>query len=363
MAFDGVYPAPKIEPTEYGLLRVAKPTIPSDLALREKWTRGFYQMYDTQPNFVRAWDETSSTSYTMSSNPDSPLYQTVKPIFIETEEQRSTFGLTGDDRFARTKRQLEAVTQKTLEYEFWNGTIALAEGLPNMFLSKQTVTVIGSGTAFSAKRALSLMEHYAGEMSPAGEHGVLHLTRDAFILMSSNSNMFIHSEDDDRMETTTGTPVVIGSGYSGDGPHVNISTVAVSSNTVTVVTSTPHYLANSESVEITATVGATDFGGTYTVTVSNGTTFTFSKTTGNISATAPTGVATAQMKGSDNAKWVYCTGHVDVHLGKVEVINERIGQGYDVSGNQNDIKIKGVRAAAAYFDPSIHLAVKVDLTV
>jgi hypothetical protein len=363
MAFDGVYPAPKIEPTEYGLLRVAKPDIQSDLMLRDKWTRGFYQMYDTQPNYVRAWDETSSTSFTLSSNPDSPLYQTVKPIFLEVEEQRSTFGLTGDDRFARIMRQMEAITQKTLEYEFWNGEIALAEGLPNMFLAKPGVTVIGGGTAYSAKRALALMEHYAGEMSPAGEHGILHLTRDAFILMSSNSNMFIHSEDDDRMETTTGTPVVIGSGYSGDGPHILINTIAVSGNTVTVVTTTDHYFTNNESVEISAVVGVTNFSGTYTVTRVNATTFTFSKTTGDIGATAPTGTATAQMKGSDSTKWVYCTGHVDVHLGKIEVVNERLGQGYDVSGNQNDIKMKGLRPAAAYFDPSIHLAVKVDLTV
>jgi hypothetical protein len=33
-----------------------------------------------------------------------------------------------------------------------------------------------------------------------------------------------------------------------------------------------------------------------------------------------------------------------------------------VSGNQNDVRIKATRPAIAYFDTSIHLAVRVDLS-
>jgi hypothetical protein len=46
-----------------------------------------------------------------------------------------------------------------------------------------------------------------------------------------------------------------------------------------------------------------------------------------------------------------------VHLGKIEIVNENLGQGVDAS--INDMRIKALRPAAVYFDPSIHYAVRV----
>ena len=61
-------------------------------------------------------------------------------------------------------------------------------------------------------------------------------------------------------------------------------------------------------------------------------------------------------------KWIYATGTVKVYLGDVDVVNDNLSQAYDVSGNQNDMRLKAIRPAAVYFDTSIHLAVRVDLT-
>jgi len=61
-------------------------------------------------------------------------------------------------------------------------------------------------------------------------------------------------------------------------------------------------------------------------------------------------------------KWIYATGTVKVYLGNVDVVNDNLAQAYDVSGNQNDMRLKAIRPAAVYFDTSIHLAVRVDLT-
>lgn len=366
MAFKGIHPAADIEPIEFGLFAVAKPSLSEDHAIENEWTRGFSQEYITEPNYVRNWDETSTTSYVVADSPGSKLYQELKPIFIEVEDQRSTFSLAGEDRFARVLKQLEGVSQKALEYELWNGEIALAQSLPNTFLTSPDVTVISAGTKFSPRRGLSLLEHYVGEMSPAGEHGVIHLTRDAFVLMTSNNQMFMDTKGLQHMQTASGAHVIIGSGYPGDGPHSNIVSFAVNNNTVTVVTSSNHYLEHSELVEVVGKVNAVDFGGIYTVvSTPNDTTFTFAKTTGNFSATAPNGYgpATAQNKASDDTKWIYATGKVFAHLGKSEVVNDTLAQGYDVSANKNNMKIKATRSAIAYFDPSIHLAVKLDLTV
>ena len=58
-------------------------------------------------------------------------------------------------------------------------------------------------------------------------------------------------------------------------------------------------------------------------------------------------------------KWMYATGQVQVHLGKVEVVNDNLGQGVDAT--VNDMRIKAYRPAAVYFDPSIHYTVRVTL--
>ena len=141
MAFRGIFPAPDIEPTEFGLFAVAKPSAPTDEKNEDEWTRGFSQEYDTQPSYVRVWDETSSSSYVVSDKHTAPLYREIKPIFIEVEDFHSTFGLVGDDRFKRATTQLEAVSQKALEAEFCDGKIARSSGLANTYLAKSTASV------------------------------------------------------------------------------------------------------------------------------------------------------------------------------------------------------------------------------
>lgn len=78
------------------------------------------------------------------------------------------------------------------------------------------------------------------------------------------------------------------------------------------------------------------------------------------SGTGPDGASGATASISN--KWIYATGTVKVYLGDVDVVNDNLAQGYDVSGNANDMRLKALRPAAVYFDTSIHLAVRVDLT-
>jgi hypothetical protein len=59
---------------------------------------------------------------------------------------------------------------------------------------------------------------------------------------------------------------------------------------------------------------------------------------------------------------MYATGDVRVILGEIDVVTDSLAQGYDVSGNQNNMRLKAIRPAAVYFDSSVHLAVRIDLT-
>jgi hypothetical protein len=232
--------------------------------------------------------------------------------------------------------------------------------------------VLNSGTALSAPRAIATLERGISNYSIAGEQGTLHMTRDIAALMGSQY-MLVRVEDTDKtfhIETNTGTTVVLGSGYTGNGPNWKIATsAALSSSTAwTFTTDKTHYIAVGETVEVLGLTGIhAPLNGTYTtVAGTTGTTVAVTLGSAKTIAAATAGaatlaLATAQMMATASTKWVYATGTIGAHLGPVDVVNENLGQAWDITGT-NDMRIKATRPAVAYFDPSIHLAVKVDLT-
>lgn len=290
MAFTktGVVTAPKIVPSAFGLLAVIKPENGPD---EDQWVRGFSQEWETTLYSATNWDDTDSTDGEVVAAGTPTYYTEIKPFFIEAEELRSTLGFTGLDRIERLKRQLEGVTQHAMEVELWDGAVRKGESHANVALSDASATVLNSGTALSPRRALALLEHHIGLASDGGEQGLIHMTRDVAALLASNSNMLFHEAGKEHLQTLGGTPVIVGSGYSGTGPD------------------------------------------------------------GVTGATA-----------TDINKWIYATGTVRTYVGDVDVVNDNLSQAYDVAGNQNDMRLKAIRPAAAYFDTSIHLAVRVDLT-
>jgi hypothetical protein len=290
MAFpkNGVVEAPKIVPSAFGLLAVVKPENSAD---EDVWIRGFSQEWETTLYSATNWDDTDSTDGEVVAAGTPTYYVEVKPFFIEAEELRSGLGFVGLDRIARLERQLEGVTQHAIEVELWDGAIRKGEGHANLALSDATATILNGGTALSPRRALAVLEHSIGQASDGGEQGFIHMTRDVAALLASNSNMLFHEAGKEHLQTLGGTPVIVGSGYSGTGPD-----------------------------------GATGA----TATLAN--------------------------------KWIYATGTVRTYVGNVDIVNDNLAQAYDVSGNQNDMRLKAIRPAAAYFDTSIHLAVRVDLT-
>lgn len=290
MAFpkNGVIEAPEIVPSAFGLFAVATP----ETADEDKWVRGFSQEWETDLYALYNVDDTNANETLIAGSGDVNYYDEIKPFFIEVQEDRSGLGFLGLNRIARIKRQCEAASQRAAEEELWDGAIRKnTSGHTNRALTSGSVTVLNSGNALSPKRALAMLEHYIALSSHAGEQGIIHATRDIVASLSSNSQMLFHNKEKDHLQTMGGTPVVTGSGYTGNGPD-----------------------------------GATG--------------------------------ATA----SDTNKWMYATGTVRVYLGDVDVVNDNLSQAYDVSGNANDMRLKAIRPAAVYFDTSIHLAVRVDLT-
>jgi hypothetical protein len=286
MAFTGIFEAPKITPSEFGLFTVAKPETQFE---EDQWIRGFSQEWDATLRGLVNYDDTDTTQHMLVGNASPERYTEIKPFFIEAEDYRSALGFPGLDYVARVKRQLEGGTQKAMERELWDGAIRKGESHENKALSASTATLVNSTTALSVQRALALLDFELGDTSPAGENGVIHMTKDVAGLLSSNYMIF-HNEAG-HLQTISGTKIIIGSGYTGNGPDTQTGATASATN-----------------------------------------------------------------------KWMYGTGAVKTLLGDVDVVADTLAQSYDVAGNQNDMRIKAIRPAAVYFDPSIHLAVRVDLT-
>lgn len=291
MAFEnGVFTAPELDPSKAGLFSTIKPETYDATPTQERWVRGYSQEFDAEPTAVKNIDDTDNSSESIYSASGKPArFIEVKPFFIEVEDTDSTFGLLGQDRFDRVLKQLDAVTQKAVETELWAGAITQSESLGNPYLrDASTVTTLNSGNALSADRALALVEHDARRRSPLGEQPIIHMTADVASLLDTKIK---YSKEKETFMTILGSKVVIGSGFSGDGPVGDDGTSA-----------------------------------------------------------------------SDTNKWIYATGTVSVHLGAPEVVNDSLAQGYDVSGNANDMRIKAFRTASVHFDTSIHTAARVDLT-
>lgn len=288
MAFRGAFPPPELTPASCGLLSVARVEKHSGREYDERWIRGFDYEFDTLPTVrLLTTNDEVVTDGTLYDGTRSDRYNTYIPFFIEVEDFRSTFDLPGEDRFKRVKKQLEAATQKAVETELWDGRAALGDGNANLFLSKASAATEAASGAYAPHIALMYLEE-AISNSPTGEQGMIHMTRDVASYLGS---YILHKETDEKgphLITRLGTPVVIGSGYSGNGP-----------------------------------IGAT-------------------------------GAAA-----SATNKWMYATNNVEVHLGKIEVVDDKLSQGVDAT--INDMRIKAYRPAAVTFDQSIHYTVRVTL--
>jgi len=77
---------------------------------------------------------------------DTRIIQTYEPTAIEVAVQCSSFGYKAIDFRDRATRFLNGVQHRVAGAEFWYGTKAIAEGLPNNYLEKSGYTDLGVAT-------------------------------------------------------------------------------------------------------------------------------------------------------------------------------------------------------------------------
>lgn len=228
MAFRGVYPAPDLTPAACGLLSVARVMTHTSSDYDERWVRGFSYEFNSQPEVeIFTVNDIATAGTAIVGASSLPQFLEYTPFFIQVTDTRSALGVTGEDRFALALKQLESATQKAVERELWEGVATLAESDSNSFLRKASSATVVNANALAPATALMLLEQEIST-SPTGEGGVIHMTRDVASLLGSR--LIFTPADGGRAMTRLGTPVVIGSGYTGAGPIGAANTAASASN-------------------------------------------------------------------------------------------------------------------------------------
>jgi hypothetical protein len=228
--------AHKVDEYPFGLFSVAG--VSEYTEAQDHWARYTAHEFNSgafRSTLLSTYDQTAATLYNGIGN---ARYLEYIPFGIEVEDFSSTFSLLAQDRPKRALDILEAITQKSIERELWSGDCAKigsgTTGSPvpnaNNYLTKQSastnITVTSAGD--STRLALANLEKNLAAC-PIGGRGTIHMSRKTASIMSG-LGLLIQIDFSARLDkgdvnakkqalvTQLGTPVVVGSGYTGDGP-------------------------------------------------------------------------------------------------------------------------------------------------
>lgn len=222
MAFKGVIPAPPVVEAPFGLFSAAEVVErgPRD----EHWGQGFEAMTEACNFDASIHDICGAIDPVDVYVNNGDRFVSVRPFGILARDECSAVGLNVEDRRARVIRQLELVTQKSVEAEFWRGGYRAAWEAEQVSLNPEWVnddtaylasanTTTLEATAQSPKVALALLEQGLADCGP-GYQGVIHMSP----LVASMFGGLLDTDTDGELRTTSGHRIAVGSGYDGSGP-------------------------------------------------------------------------------------------------------------------------------------------------
>lgn len=221
--FNGIFPPDELVAAPCGILSVATVLTHTDRPDDSRWISGYTVSSIGAPT-VRILSSALGTVENggLYDGTGMPRNFDVKPFFIEVETKNTGLKIRTEDPIGTSKKQIEAATQKAIERELWDGVTAKAEDSDNPYLSRAVAdkgpVILSSGTGVSPKKALSMLEG-AISNSPTGGGGVIHMTREtAAAIVGGGIGYREDPQGDGLLLTSLGTPVVVGSGYTGSGP-------------------------------------------------------------------------------------------------------------------------------------------------
>lgn len=209
-------------PTNTGLLSVAD-LVPPDEQLGERWLNGItYLAERCDSGFGAAYLQCALDAQARALEDDKPVARSADPFAVWAGDICSSFGWTEHDFVQRAQRWLALTEERSVEAEFWDGAQAKAGNSAfagsydqTQYLTDDTTdTVLNSGTAIDAVGAIALLTQYLADTAGVGR-GLIHLTPKSAVYAAAAGA--IRRESGQWLDVV-GNRVVIGQGYSGNGP-------------------------------------------------------------------------------------------------------------------------------------------------
>jgi len=139
-----------------------------------------------------------------------PIWGEATPFAVYGTFACKSVGFTFDEAQRIATAQLEAREIQRVEQAFWSGDLG---SQPNLQKYDGTTSVILGGAAQPLDLGIGYLEYQIA--TQYGSQGVIHMTR-GMALMALGRELLV--TEGDRLYTRLGTPVVAGTGYSGEGP-------------------------------------------------------------------------------------------------------------------------------------------------
>jgi hypothetical protein len=206
----------------FGILSPAVEVV-EDHSEYPEWISGYtYETPDGQTSayLTSVLGTTNEETVIDINDPLDPVFRFYYPFGIRTKTLSSTFGTTPDKIRETAKNALDVVTQKSIEREFWMGTIAknLTDTNDNRYLAQSGATDVTptKGTAVKPHYGLALLEEALGNAT-IGSAGTIH----GPISTASALKRVLHVDTTDgnkTLITPNGNTMVSGTGYTRVGP-------------------------------------------------------------------------------------------------------------------------------------------------
>lgn len=224
MAFNGVVTADRSVEPSYGLFSVAR--VQKRGSGDEHWVAGYYVESDScglHTQIIPLCAESEEWIEAFDNSDGDPFFKVSPFGIIEKFECENSVGFNAVDRRATVVRQLESVTEYTVERELWLGenadldTSAIAA---DRWLTNATDATPTPGTAVKPLVALGLVEQAFAEENP-GIQATIHMTP----LVANVIRSALKAHGDRLYVKNTGSLVAITRGGVGDeGPVAGGST-------------------------------------------------------------------------------------------------------------------------------------------
>lgn len=230
MVFNGIEKAPKLTVAPCGLLSVAR--VVKHGKDDEHWINEFDAELDGFPT-IKLQTNVGNQKYTIYDGTAAEKDISVLPFWIELIHKETTIDFIREGFNGPFLDQIDAATQKAVERELWEGEALQGNTTPGTgdYLVKQNGATIVTSGGVAPEKALYLIEQEISK-SPTGGRGIIHMTRDVASALGSRLRYFEKNEIDEKTYAVTrlGTLVVIGSGYTGNGPIGSTGRAATATN-------------------------------------------------------------------------------------------------------------------------------------